>query len=275
MIPKQNRPIGMFDSGIGGLTVLNALQKVLPKEKVVYLGDTARLPYGDKSPETILRYSIENSIFLMEHWIKILVIACNTASSVAVEKLGQLFNIPVIGVIEPGAEKAAQVTKNGRVAVLGTRATIQSGAYEKELRKRLPHGNILSIACPLFVPLIEEGLHNHPATELLIQDYLKPLKEAQVDTLLLGCTHYLALEKTIRDQLGDQIKIVDSASTCAEKVKQVLLKEELTSQSPEKVSHLFYASDNPEKFRILGQKFLECELPIVNLPHTFSIQAAK
>lgn len=275
MIPKQDRPIGMFDSGIGGLTVLNALQKVLPKEKVVYLGDTARLPYGDKSPETILRYSIENSIFLMEHWIKVLVIACNTASSVAVEKLGQLFNIPVIGVIEPGAERAAQATRNGNVAVIGTRATIQSGAYERELQKRLPKGKILSIACPLFVPLIEEGLHDHIATELLIAEYLKPLKEAQVDTLLLGCTHYLALEKVIRKQLGDHITIVDSASTCAEKVKQVLTENSLESSAGEKVSHLFYASDNPEKFRLLGQKFIDGELPIVNLPQTFSIPTAK
>lgn len=275
MTPKTERPIGMFDSGIGGLTVLNALHKVLPNEKVVYLGDTARLPYGDKSAETILRYSIENSIFLMEHWIKVLVIACNTASSVAVEKLGQLFNIPVIGVIEPGAERAAQSTRNGHVAVIGTRATIQSGAYEKALLKRLPNGKILSIACPLFVPLIEEGLHDHKATELLIAEYLKPLKEAKVDTLLLGCTHYLALENAIREQLGEHVTIVDSASTCAEKVKQVLEQNAITTTANEKVSHLFYASDNPEKFRLLGQKFIDFELPIVNLQKAFSIPTPK
>ena len=271
MIAKSDRPIGMFDSGIGGLTVLNALQKLLPNEKVVYFGDTARLPYGDKSAETILRYSIENSIFLMEHRIKALVIACNTASSVAVEKLGQLFNIPVIGVIQPGAEKAAKVTKNGHIAVLGTRGTIQSGAYEKELRARLPEGNIISIACPLFVHLIEEGFHNHPASHLIIADYLRPLKDAKVDTLLLGCTHYLALEKAIRNYLGDEIAIVDSASTCAEKIEEILTQEKIRSASKEKVSHLFYASDNPEKFRLLGQKFMESELPSVNFPQTFSI----
>ncbi|MFV0339803.1 MAG: glutamate racemase [Parachlamydiaceae bacterium] len=272
MAAKGDRPIGMFDSGIGGLTVLNALQKLLPNEKVVYFGDTARLPYGDKSAETILRYSIENSIFLMEHRIKALVIACNTASSVAVEKLGQLFNIPVIGVIQPGAERAAQVTKNGHIAVLGTRATIQSGAYEKELLALLPQGKIQSIACPLFVPLIEEGFHNHAASELIIADYLKPVKEAKVDTLLLGCTHYLALEKAIRNYLGEKIAIVDSASTCAEKIEEILTQEQMRSSSAEKVSHLFYASDNPEKFRLLGQKFMECTIPNVNFPQAFSTQ---
>lgn len=270
MHPLEERPIGMFDSGIGGLTVLNAVHELLPKEKLVYFADTARLPYGDKSAETILRYSIENSIFLMEHWIKLLVIACNTASSVAADKLRQLFNIPVIGVIEPGAKKAVAVSKSGRIAVLGTRGTIQSGAYQREILKLDPQAQVEPIACPLFVPLIEEGLHDHAATRLIVQDYLAPLQKANIDTILLGCTHYLALADIIRDTLDQDVEIVDSASTCAEHVSLVLNEKGLTTHSKETATPLYYASDNPEKFRKLGQKFLSRNLEEVRIPASFA-----
>jgi glutamate racemase len=266
MHPLEERPIGMFDSGIGGLTVLNAIHELLPKEKLVYFADTARLPYGDKSAETVLRYSIENSIFLMEHWIKLLVIACNTASSVAVDKLRQLFNIPVIGVIEPGAKTAVSVSKSGRIAVLGTRGTIQSGAYQREILKINPHAHIELIACPLFVPLIEEGLHDHAATRLIVQDYLAPLQKTPIDTILLGCTHYLALADIIRETLDRDVEIVDSASTCAEHVSCVLHEKSLATASKETATPLYYASDNPEKFRKLGQKFMTKNLGEVKVP---------
>lgn len=272
MHPLEERPIGMFDSGIGGLTVLNAVHELLPQEKLVYFADTARLPYGDKSAETILRYSIENSIFLMEHWIKLLVIACNTASSVAADKLRQLFNIPVIGVIEPGAKKAVSVSKSGRIAVLGTRGTIQSGAYQREILKLYPQAHVEPIACPLFVHLIEEGLHDHAATKLIVRDYLAPLREAHVDTILLGCTHYLALADLIRETLDQEVEIVDSASTCAEHVAYVLDEKALKTHSKEAATPLYYASDNPEKFRKLGQKFLTKNLGEVTIPATFASQ---
>lgn len=265
----QERPIGMFDSGIGGLTVLNAVHELLPKEKLVYFADTARLPYGDKSAETVLRYSIENSIFLMEHWVKILVIACNTASSVAAEKLRQLFNIPVVGVIEPGAKKAVSVSKNGRIAVLGTRGTIQSGAYQREILHLNPQAHVETLACPLFVPLIEEGLHDHAATRLIVQEYLAPLQDTEIDTILLGCTHYLALADLIRDTLNQEVEIVDSASTCAEHVSWILQEKQLATSSKELATPLYYASDNPDKFRKLGQKFMSKNLGEVKIPASF------
>ncbi len=273
MEPKRNRPIGIFDSGIGGLTVLNAVRKALPHEKLIYYGDTARLPYGDKSPETILRYSIENSIFLMDHWIKVLVIACNTASSVAASKLRQLFNIPVIGVIEPGAERAVKSSKNGRIAVLGTKATIQSRAYEREILTLNPEAHIVPIACPLFVPFIEEGMHGHPAAELIVREYLKPLISEKVDTVLLGCTHYLALKDQIDSFLEGKASIVDSATTCAERLLEILRDEELFTIEKGHPSPLFYASDNPEKFELLGKKFLDESLTGVKLK-TRSLQEA-
>lgn len=268
----HERPIGMFDSGIGGLTVLNAVHELLPKEKLVYFADTARLPYGDKSAETVLRYSIENSIFLMEHWVKILVIACNTASSVAADKLRQLFNIPVVGVIEPGAKRAVSVSKNGRIAVLGTRGTIQSGAYQREILKLDAQSHVETLACPLFVPLIEEGLHDHAATRLIVQEYLKPLQSSGVDTILLGCTHYLALADLIRETLDREVEIVDSASTCAEHVSWVLKEKELATLSKESATPLYYASDNPEKFRRLGQKFMTKNLGEVKIPASYASQ---
>lgn len=262
---RNQHHIGMFDSGIGGLTVLRAIQDKLPFEKIIYFGDTARLPYGDKSPETVIRFSIENAVFLMEHNIKILVVPCNTASSVSIEKLRKIFNIPVIGVIEPGAEKAIQVTKSGRIAILATRGTVQSGAYQAHLKRLRPDVQALAIACPLLVPLIEEGMQNHTAMRLILQEYLKPLDEHPVDTILLGCTHYPALRSLLQEMVGAHVQIVDSASTCAEQVTSVLEKLSLLNPVKEEVSHQFFVSDNPEKFRKLGQQFIASPLPPVQL----------
>ena len=192
-----SRPsIGLFDSGIGGLTVLQQLVRALPDENYVYFGDTARLPYGEKSRETIIRYSIENSIFLLDKNIKMLVIPCNTATAFALEKLQKIFSVPVVGVIEPGAERAVEVSKNERIGVLGTRGTIYSQSYQKAILKINPSAFVLPIACPLFVPLVEENYVAHPSARLIVQEYLRPLKDQFIDTLLLGCTHYPLLTGT-------------------------------------------------------------------------------
>lgn len=250
---NSHLPIGMFDSGLGGLTVLRALQKLLPNESVIYLGDTARLPYGDKSPETICRYSIENTIFLLEQNIKLLVVACNTAASAALPALQKLFNVPILSVIEPGALAATQITKNGRIAVLGTKGTIASGAYQKAIKRHLPDAHIQPIPCPLLVPLIEEGLLDHPATHLLLKDYLLQVQDA--DTLLLGCTHYPLLRDLIIQKASPSISIIDSAITCASEIEKLLEKERIKN-STHSPSHRFYVSDNPEKFQRLGAAFL-------------------
>jgi glutamate racemase len=253
--------IGMFDSGIGGLTVMKQLIRVLPQERVIYFGDTARLPYGEKSRETIIQYSIENAIFLLEQNIKILVVACNTASAYAIDKLRRIFNIPVVDVIEPGAKKAVQMTRKGRIAVLGTRGTIRSQAYQKEITSQMPEAVIFPIACPLFTPLVEERYLKHPAAKMIVQDYLNPLKQHDIDTILLGCTHYPLLEDLIREVVGEDILIVDSATTCAQKVVSIL--EESNLQVPDPSSppvHQYFVSDDPQKFQLLGQEFLGDEI---------------
>lgn len=261
----KNRAIGIFDSGMGGLTVMRQITSKLPNEKIVYFGDTARLPYGDKSPDAIIRYCVESIIFLMEQDIKLLVLACNTASSYAFHKLKTIFNIPIIEVIEPGAKRSLEETVNGKIAVLGTKATISSNSYRKKLEELNPKAEIHSIACPLFVPLAEEGMQDHPAAKLIAQEYLKELPQKGIDTLLLGCTHYPILERVIQECLGERIKIVDSAHACAERVVEVLRGQDLESDRQNRESYRFFVSDNPEKFRLLGQKFLGTEIAKVSL----------
>lgn len=235
---------------------MHQLLNVLPEEHFVYFGDTARLPYGEKSRETIVRYSIENTIFLLEKNIKVLVVACNTASAYALEKLQQIFNIPVIGVIEPGADCAVQMTKTGRIAVLGTKGTVRSQAYQKAIQKRDPKATIIPLACPLFVPLVEERFIHHPAARIIVEEYLKPLKEQRVDTILLGCTHYPLLKELIRDVMGNEISIVDSAVSCAEKVAGVLNQYGLRTSKKIPSAHQYFVSDDPLKFQMLGEAFL-------------------
>lgn len=259
----QDYPIGMFDSGIGGLTVMNQIARTLPHEHLIYFGDTARLPYGAKSPETIIRYSIENGIFLIRQKIKILVVACNTASSHALENLQQIFSVPVIGMIEPGAKMAVESSKNKRIAVLGTKGTIQSQAYQKAILQFEPKAEIFPVACPLFVPLVEEGWLDHQAAQLVVKEYLKPLKESKIDTLLLGCTHYPLLHDLIRREVGEEITIIDSAIACANAVKNQLSEKKLGSRKQEKPKYSFYVSDDPCKFQSLGSSFLG--MPIENV----------
>src|SRR5215813_8226733 len=221
------RPIGVFDSGIGGLTVVKALCDRLPNETIVYLGDTARVPYGPKSPETVQRYALELASMLMLKNAKALVVACNTVSSVALPLLTQKFSVPVIGVIEPGAQAALQATRNRHIGVIGTRATIRSGAYEKALRTADEHVRVSSRACPLLVPLIEEGLLDDDVTDRMIRRYLEPMLADGIDTLVLGCTHYPLLSNAIGRGLNEKITLVDSAKNCASAVEKTLDQQSL------------------------------------------------
>lgn len=256
--------IGLFDSGVGGLTVMQEIARLLPRESLLYFGDTARVPYGNKSRETIIRYSIENAIFLLEKQIKLLVVACNTASAFALPKLRQIFNIPIVGVIEPGAQKAVSVTRNQRIAVLGTKGTIQSGAYQLEIQRLLPKATVIPVACPLLVPLVEERFLNHPITRLAVQEYLSQLEKAEVDTILLGCTHYPLIKELIQEQAGLHITLVDSASTCAQTVTQLLQSHQLESPTDQAI-HRYYVSDDPAKFHDLGEKLFGHPLPHIEL----------
>ena len=263
-ISKFN-PIGMFDSGLGGLTVMQQIVNKLPNEDIIYFGDTARVPYGGKSRETIIRYSIENAIFLIERNIKVLVVACNTATSHGLEKLQHIFNIPIIGVIDPGAERAVKASSNKRIAVLGTKGTIQSQAYQNAILQRAPDAVIFPIACPLFVPLVEEGCLDHPAAHLIVREYLKTLKEENIDTILLGCTHYPLMTKLIRAEVGDDIVIVDSAISCAEKIASLLNELDLTNENDNIPSYRYFVSDDAHKFQTLGSSFLGLPIKHVEL----------
>src|SRR5438477_1913948 len=224
---SDSRPIGVFDSGIGGLTVVKALRDLLPNENIFYLGDTARVPYGPKSPETVQRYAVELAGILTRENAKALVVACNTVSSVALPLLTRKFSVPVIGVIEPGARAALQATRNKHIGVIGTRATIGSGAYEKALRAADDNVRVSSRACPLLVPLIEEGLLNDDVTDRMILRDLEPLLADEIDTLVLGCTHYPLLTSAIARVLKRQIMVVDSAQNCARAVEEMLDRQSL------------------------------------------------
>src|ERR1051325_2145686 len=226
---SNSRPIGVFDSGVGGLTVVKALRDRLPNEAIVYLGDTARVPYGPKSAETVQRYALELAHMLIQKKAKALVVACNTVSSVALPLLTRKVSVPVIGVIEPGARAALQATRNQHIGVIGTRATIRSGAYEKALRATDSNVRVSSRACPLLVPLIEEGLLDDEITDRVIMRYVEPLVGDGIDILVLGCTHYPLLSAAIGRALGDEIMLVDSAANCAMAVHEILDRQSLRS----------------------------------------------
>lgn len=212
----SSRPIGVFDSGVGGLTVVRAIRNRLPGEKILYFGDTARVPYGTKSPETIRRYTREISSFLNNQGVKLVVVGCNTCSATALDCVAEGFAGPVIGVIEPGARKAISVTRTGRIGVIGTRATVESGAYDRALRDLSPEVRVFSTACPLFVPLAEERMEGRRAAKLIAEEYLSPLAAQEIDTLILGCTHYPLLKETIQEVVGDSVAVVDSAESTAD-----------------------------------------------------------
>ena len=254
---KKDSPIGVFDSGIGGLTVLKEIRREVPGEDIVYFGDTAHLPYGTKSKETITKFSIDNVNFLKNFGAKIVVVACNTASALSLDALKKEFDFPVIGVIEPGAKQALTKTKNGRVGVIGTKSTIGSGSYEACLKKLDPSVKVYSEACPLFVPFVEEGWLDGDIVSKVARLYLTQLKSFGIDTLILGCTHYPLLAKVIQKAIGIPVKLVNSAEETAREAKALL--EKLNLGSKKKANHprtQFYVSDEPEQFRALGERFL-------------------
>ncbi|MBU1853952.1 MAG: glutamate racemase [Candidatus Omnitrophica bacterium] len=252
----ENRPIGIFDSGVGGLTVVKEIFRVLPYEEIVYLGDTARVPYGTKSSESVKRFSIENFEFLLRFNVKMVIVACNTASSTSLPILRNRFKIPIVGVIKPGAERAAGLTKNGKIGVIGTATTVKSKAYEKEIKRICKTVKIVSKACPLFVPLAEEGLLNGKITFDIAKYYLNPLVRKRIDTLVLGCTHYPLLKKVISRVVGKDVKIIDSASSVAEEVANTLRSNKLLSSESRKPANSFFATDAVEQFVKVGKRFL-------------------
>ena len=252
---NKDSAIGVFDSGIGGLTVLHQIIETLPRENTVYLGDTARAPYGTKSVETVLRYSFENSQFLVDKDVKIVVVACNTSTAIALDRLRDTLTIPVVGVIEPGVRRAVKSTKNKRVGVIGTEATIQSGAYTRALKAADAKIEVYSRACPLFVPLVEEGWTDNAVVEMTVQAYLGSLKQSGIDTLILGCTHYPLLKKAIRKFMGGTVRLVDSAEETANEVEQVLQQAGLGRKAG-KGGHSFFVTDAPDRFIKVGRRFL-------------------
>lgn len=252
---SKDSAIGVFDSGIGGLTVLHQIIEALPRENTVYLGDTARSPYGTKSVDTVLRYSFENSEFLVEKGVKTVVVACNTSTAIALEALRGKLSVPVLGVIEPGVRRAIKSTRNKKVGVIGTEATIQSGAYTHALKAADPSIEVYSRACPLFVPLVEEGWTDNGVVDMTVKAYLESLKQSGIDTLILGCTHYPLLKKAIRKYMGSGVRLVDSAEEVAKEVA-ALLKRSAMSRKTGKGSHGFFVTDAPDRFIKVGRRFL-------------------
>ena len=262
---RRERPIGVFDSGIGGLTVVSALRRFLPNERIHYLGDTARVPYGGKSAATVERYSLEITAMLLEEDCKAIVVACNTASALALTTLEERVPVPVIGVIRPGAEAAVAATRNRHIGVIGTRATIRSGAYERAICALDPEVEVTARACPLFVPLIEEGWLEGETTDQIVRQYLQPLVEDGVDTLVLGCTHYPLLRAAIGKFLGESVRLVDSAENCARAVSCLLEKDDLRA-GPGSGGELGIAlTDPPDVFLEVARRALQLELGEVEL----------
>lgn len=240
---------------MGGLTVFKALRTRLPRESLIYFGDTAHLPYGSKSREAVTRFSLEIGRFLESQGIKLLVVACNTASSLALGELKKALKVPVLGVLEPGVRAAVHATRNRGIGIIGTEATVESQSYPQALRALLPDARIFSQACPLLVPLVEEGWWNHEVTRRVAAEYLKPLKAAALDTVILGCTHYPVLKATLQKMMGPRVTLVDSAEAAALDVDQMLAGMGLKAASGE-ARHRFFASDGPDRFLKLARRFL-------------------
>jgi glutamate racemase len=257
------RPIGVFDSGTGGLTVVRALRDLLPHEDIFYIGDTARLPYGGKSRQTIERYSIEISGLLLAEGAKMIVVACNTASSLAVPRLQELLKVPVVGVIAPGARAAVKETRVGKVGVIGTKSTIQSEAYERAIRALNPEIRVTSQACPLLVPLVEEAWLDEEITRAILRRYLEPLISTGIDTLVLGCTHYPLLATLIEEVVGPEIRLVDSARNCAVAVRQTLMEVGLENSRPGGGRLDVALTDSSNSFLATAERVLQLEIDSV------------
>jgi glutamate racemase len=257
--------IGIFDSGIGGMTVARAVEQLLPDYSIVYFGDIARTPYGSKSAATITDYSLRNTEFLLEKGAEIIIIACNSASSVATETLRREFQAPIIEVITPAAEKAIATTRNGRIGVIGTRATIRSGVYEQTICHSQPEFQVFSEACPLLVPLVEEGWINRQETKMILRRYLHPLQDRQIDTLVLGCTHYPLLKGLIQARIGKRVKLIDSSVETAKYVRDLLTArpELVRRQENGAATHRYYVSDLTDAARTVAAKIFERPLELL------------
>src|SRR3990170_3346154 len=263
MTPRPEFPIGVFDSGVGGLTVARALMQRLPNESIFYFGDTARVPYGVKSEETIAHFALQIAQFLLEKQVKLLIVACNTMAAVAARAIADLAPVPVLDVIEAGAQAAAAATRNKSVGVIGTLATVTSGAYDRAIHRHDPAIRIVSQACPLLVPLVEEGWLDHPVTRLTAQEYLAPVLAQHIDTLVLGCTHYPLLKALLQDVVGPNIGLVDSALAMAEITASLLQERGLQNPSGLPPGYRFYVTDVPLRFQAIGERFLGRALPNV------------
>jgi len=249
-------PIGVFDSGLGGLTVVRAIYERLPAESTIYFGDTARVPYGPKSPETVRRYSLEILQWLVAQRVKAVVIACNTSTAHALDALRAASPVPVIGVIEPGARAAAAAAPHGTIGVIGTAGTIASGAYGRAIHQRDPEARVVQQACPLFVPLVEEGWFDHPAAELVAREYLGPMVAERVQALVLGCTHYPLLKPLLQRVMGPETALIDSAAETARALAKVLEREGIAADSLHTPRHRFVVSDDAPRFLAVGSRFL-------------------
>lgn len=265
----SSRPVGVFDSGIGGLTVADAIMRQLPRESIVYFGDTARVPYGPKSPETVRRYCHEISRFLVAQDVKAIVVACNTATAHALPELQEEMRVPVLGVVEPGARAAVRATRNGHIGIIGTSGTILSRAYEDAIRDLAPDVRVTSRACPLLVPLVEEGWTEHPVTQEVAREYVVPLVQAGVDVLVLGCTHYPLIKKLLCRVAGPGVQLIDSAAETAAELGDLLRQHSIEAPPDAEPAHRFVASDDPLQFLQLGQRFLGNAIDSVEV-HAFT-----
>jgi len=253
-VEVRNSPIGVFDSGLGGLTVVKQIKKLLPKENIVYFGDTARLPYGSKSNETVRKYSLEIARFLEKKGVKLIVVACNTSSSVALDLLSQEISVPVIGVVKPACKKAVSVTKSGNIGVIGTRATMNSGAYKDTISSMNSKIKVIQKECPLFVPLVEEGMTDGEIVEMVVRYYLESLR-GEIDTLILGCTHYPIIKHVIAKYVDGDVRIIDSSVEVAREVHELLKREGILSKGETAREDAFYVSDFPQRFEEMAKLF--------------------
>lgn len=264
---KKTAPIGVFDSGVGGLTVVREMVRHLPNENIVYFGDTARVPYGSKSRKTIIRFSEQIVRFLKTKQVKAIVIACNTASALALEVVRDEFDVPILGVVIPGARAAVEATEKGKIGVVGTEATVQSGMYTKVIRSMDPKIQVLEKACPLFVPLVEEGFKEHQVTQEIIDYYLDSMRKTDIDAMILGCTHYPLLRSKIRDYMGEKIQIVNPAYETALDVQKLLKEQDMENDGTggKMSQYEFFVSDAAEKFRRFANTVMPFDVPETNV----------
>lgn len=263
----QNAPIGVFDSGVGGLTVAREIMRQLPNEKIVYFGDTARVPYGSKSKDTIIRYSRQIIRFLLTKQVKAIVVACNTASAFALEEIRNDYDIPIIGVVKPGAKVAVETTNNNRIGIIGTEGTISSKIYSQIIHKKSPEMHVIGKACPLFVPLVEEGWLNDPVTDEIAFRYLAELKHMDIDTLILGCTHYPLLRSTVARIMGNEVALVNPAYETAKELKQLLVTESIATELEDvwrEENYDFYVSDAADKFKQFANSILPFDIKTIH-----------